>query len=155
MVKIHVPNLNGKCVGCEDKLELAHPYLSFWFNKYVQPNYPNAHVAWSYRSEADQDEMVKDGKSRLKFPKSAHNRRVAINPALPFDVLNEKDANTKPEAAALDLFEIDDDNIAQWNPAFFKKLADDIVYYGLKLKWGGIWQTLGDKDHYQMTFWQG
>jgi hypothetical protein len=146
---IHEPGDDGKCKGCAAKLQEAYPKMAEWFWNEVLPKYPNAHVAWSYRGEKFQEECVKAGASKLHFPHSAHNRRVAIDPSKPFDPANESDPNSKPESFALDLFEINDGK-AVWDPKFYVDLANDIQEKNLPIFWGGMWKGLGDRDHFQL-----
>src|ERR1700721_882546 len=101
---IHTTDL--VCPRCEDKLKDAHPKMAEWFRNRVKPKYPTAHVSWGYRSRADQNMMVLKKKSQLAGPRSAHNRRAAIDPLMPFNPANELDINSRPCAEALDLFEL-------------------------------------------------
>ena len=122
---IHHTNL-GPCPSCQNKLGMAHSELATWFNCIVKIAYPNAHVSWSYRDQADQEQCFLDGKTRLHFPNSAHNKTPAL---------------------ALDLFQIDDHGEGVWSPKFFsdvKKLTPSHIV------WGGLWKTLGDNDHFEL-----
>lgn len=120
------------CPGCELKLDEAHPYLAQWFREKVKPKYPNAHVAWSYRGEADQNAAVSEGRSEQPYPQSAHNHTE----------------NGKPCSYALDLFE-QVQGKGLWSPGFYSSVNADIDKEGLPIFWGGRWKKLGDKDHFQ------
>jgi len=144
----HSPGPDGRCLGCMDKLAGAHKFLSDWFWKHVVPNYSNAHVAWAYRGQADQDAFYHNGTSRLQWPHSAHNKRAPIDMGRVYDPSDETDPNTKPEAMAIDLFQIVD-GVAIWPTKFFYDLANDIRKLDLPIYWGGQWKSLGDKDHFQ------
>lgn len=139
------------CPRCENKLKDAHPKMAEWFRNRVKPKFPTAHISWSYRNRADQNMMVLYKRSQLAWPRSAHNRRAAIDPMLPFNAANELDMNSKPYAEALDLFEIIDGK-AEWKTEFFQEVAQDIKDAGLDLIWGGNWKSLGDQDHFQLEF---
>lgn len=122
------------CPSCAEKLLQAHPYLQSWF-KEVKSRYANAHVSWSFRDMTDQNEYLREGKTRLAFPKSAHNVSV----------------QGKPCSMALDLFLIDEDGIAKWPPLWFAKLNSENQTMKEPIFWGGKWKSLGDGDHYQYT----
>ncbi len=118
------------CALCEQKLLQSDPVLTAWFHQNVKPAFPDAHVSWTYRDEISQGAAVADGKSKLDFPNSAHNK-------LP--------------AKAIDLFQIDDCGRAKWNPAFFSAINDMNVELGIGLLWGAQFRTLGDSDHFQIN----
>lgn len=120
------------CLGCEKRLEWAHPYLQDWFRAHIKPQYPNTHVSWSFRGQEDQNAFYRDGKTKLIWPNSAHNHME----------------NGAPLSLALDLFQIDEDGVARWAPLFFAKLNAYNEAQGLKIFWGGRWKTLGDGDHF-------
>lgn len=154
-LSIHEPGPDGRCVGCLAKLSQVHPYLQEWFWEHVIRFYKTAHVSWGYRGQLDQNACVATGSSRLPWPASAHNARVAIDPSLPFDPSNEADPNSKPYARALDVFQIspgsgENGPTAVYSSVFFFALYQDIEQAGLKLLWGGKWPDLGDRDHIQI-----
>ncbi len=124
----------GICQTCEEKLAQAHPYLANWFRE-TRARYSNLHVSWSFRKEADQNAMVKAGKSKLPWPKSAHNHM----------------AGSIPVSLALDLFQEDEDGVGRWSLPFFTKLNGENVAAGYRILWGGRWKTLGDADHFEMV----
>jgi hypothetical protein len=100
-----------------------------WFNNHVKPNFKDAHVSWSYRDQASQEEAYNDKKSKLHYPQSAHNKTPAL---------------------ALDLFEINDKGQAEWNPSFFNALNQYNLDNNIKLFWGGKYKELGDFDHFSI-----
>lgn len=117
------------CPLCEEKLATAHPDLATWFRTAVKPNYPDAHVSWGYRDQADQEAAFQDGKTKLHFPNSAHN---------------------KVPARALDLFQINAAGVAAWQPLFFAAISDRNKLDYPHIIWGGNWKTLGDGDHFEL-----
>lgn len=125
-------NAETPCPACEKKLGLAHPEIAGWFREKVKPAFPDCHISWSYRGEEDQEAAFLDGKTKLHWPLSPHNKT---------------DDQGNPCALALDLFELDYNGKACWSWGYFRNVAklcgDDIL-------WGGVWQTLGDYDHYQL-----
>lgn len=128
-------NEEPKCPNCEEKLFNTHPVLVEWYRR-VKAKYPSVHIAWSFRGQADQEEAVKEGKSELHYPMSAHNKT---------------DDKGIPCARALDLFQIDDDGVARFSPMFYAKIADDCEQSHEPIKWGGHWKNLGDRDHFQLS----
>lgn len=118
-----------RCPLCEQKLLDAHPTLVGWFED-VKSRNPNVHVSWGFRDATSQAQAVQEGKSKLLFPNSAHNKQPAL---------------------ALDLFQIDESGRAFWDPVFFAKLAGEIADSKLPLKWGGHWKGLGDNDHFEVV----
>ncbi len=117
------------CPLCEQKLLQADARLSAWFHDHVKPSFPEAHVSWTYRDQISQDQAVCDGKSKLSFPNSAHNKLPAL---------------------AIDLFEIDQTGKATWNPSFFNAIHDMNQKLGIDLLWGAQFRTLGDSDHWEI-----
>ena len=113
------------CPLCESKLTQAHPSLVQWCRG-VKAQYPNAHVSWAFRDEADQDQALAEGKTKLVWPNSAHNKTPAM---------------------ALDLFQIDANGLGVWSPQFFVSLANTLPN---TMKWGGRWKDLGDDDHFEL-----
>lgn len=117
------------CPACEEKLATAHPDLAAWYRTSVKPKYPDAHVSWGYRDQVGQEAAFEDGKTRLHFPNSAHN---------------------KVPARALDLFQINAAGSAVWEPRFFASLSDANKLDYPHIIWGGNWKTLGDGDHFEL-----
>lgn len=129
-------HVNGvpECPLCEEKLINAFQSLSEWFRTKVKGKYPDCHISWSYRPKESQEEAFLDGKSKLHFPNSAHNK---------------SNAEGQPCAMALDLFELDLNGMACWHWSYFKNIALDAENEKLPIKWGGQWVTLGDADHFE------
>lgn len=121
------------CPLCEEKLTLADPQLATWFRA-VKARYANVHVSWSWRGEADQDAFFKEGKTRAQWPKSKHNNMQG----------------GRPWSLALDLFQIDEDGVARFSPLFYAKLADENEKANEPILWGGMFHSIGDKDHFEL-----
>lgn len=130
-------HINGvsACPRCEDKLKDAHADLAEWFRDKVKPRYPQAHVSWSYRGQDDQERAFLDGKSKLHFPLSAHNK---------------SDDQGHPCALALDLFQLSDDGVAVWPWKFFYAISVMASRDKAPIGWGGLWTHLGDADHFEL-----
>lgn len=117
------------CPLCEEKLTLAAPELAKWFRESVKPKNPTAHISWSFRDRDSQEAAFLDGKTRLHFPNSAHNKKPA---------------------AALDLFELDLNGRAYWGWKFFRDIADQAAADSAPISWGGHFTHLGDADHFEL-----
>lgn len=131
-MSVHHANDVPACPLCEQKLKQAHPQIAAWFRDVVKPAFPEAHVSWSFRDQKSQNEACAEGKSKLPWPKSAHNAC---------------DASGVPCAKALDLFQLASNGMALWHWNFFKQIS---VLLTSDMKWGGIWKELGDFDHFSL-----
>lgn len=125
----HHPGPDGRCQGCIDKLKQANPIFTPWFWKW-RVKFPDLHISWTFRDEVSQNAAFASGKSKLPWPKSAHNRMVAGT----------------PESNAVDLFEIFDGK-PLWRPSVMHYIAEGSP----ELVWGGNFKGLADYDHYQVA----
>lgn len=130
----HTNNI-GPCPACDSKLLQAHPLLVEWFNNKVKPAHQDCHISWSYRGKADQEQAFLDGKSKLHFPLSMHNK---------------SDDSGNPCAMAIDFFELDYNGLARWAWAYFRTIAEEADKAGDPIVWGGTWAHLSDSDHFQL-----
>lgn len=121
------------CPLCADKLREAHPLLVDWFNHDIKPKYTDAHISWSWRGRDEQEKAFVEGKTKLHFPDSAHNK---MNGLVKY-------------SCALDLFQINN-GVAKFAPLWYAKLAQEIEKNKLPLIWGGAWKHLGDQDHFEL-----
>jgi len=95
-------------------------------------------VVCGHRGEADQNRAWAEGKSKLKYPHSKHN---------------------KTPSHAVDLAPcniVDSKTIIDWNDAkAFKVLAMYLINQantkGYPLEWGGLWSKFKDLPHYQIN----
>ncbi len=130
-MKTHV---NGKpCDGCAKMLEGGDELISFWFYR-VKEAFPTAHLCHVFRGKDEQDEMVKEGASFLKWPNSKHNVM--------------KDGN--PCARAMDIFSLEDDGTATFRMGFYVQIANWLEDQGAPITWGGSFKHLVDADHFQL-----
>ena len=128
-------NAIGPCPSCEQKLIAAHPDLAEWFRTKVKPLHQDCHISWSWRGKEDQEKAFLDGKSKLHFPLSMHNK---------------SDDQGNMCAMALDFFELDYNGQARWAWKFFKTISDEADLAGDPIVWGGTWSHLSDADHFQL-----
>lgn len=118
----------------KQRLATCHEDIRTVCNELIK--YIDFSVICGHRGKADQDKAFKEGKSKLQFPKSAHNpipsHAVDITP-YPLD----------------------------WNDiGSFKELHGAFVVVAQKLKeegkiksefvWGGNWKKLKDYPHYEL-----
>lgn len=114
------------CPSCAAKLLQAHVNLIEWYLAIIKPEFPNAHVSWSYRDKEAQEACFVKGLTKLHFPNSAHNKLPAM---------------------ALDLFQIDEQGRGVWSPAFYFEVSKLMLP---SMIWGQNWKALGDQDHFQL-----
>ena len=124
------------CQACEEKLNTAHQVLKLWFLNNVKTRWPSAHVSWAYRDKASQEQAFADGKSKLHYPDSAHNKTGP---------------DGIPCATALDLFQIIS-KIAVFDPGWYKEVSLVPLPMGSQytLFWGAKFKSLGDNDHFEI-----
>jgi peptidoglycan L-alanyl-D-glutamate endopeptidase CwlK len=111
------------------ELKTAHPNLQAIFNEVIKQY--DCSVLCGHRGKADQDKAFADGKSKLKWPKSNHNktpsRAVDVVP-FPIDWKNETEFYIMADIVK---------NIA-------KRLK-------IKVSWGGDWKTFRDLPHWELS----
>ncbi len=123
------------CPLCEERLLQAHPDIADWFRNIVKPKHQDAHISWSFRGKEDQEKAFLDGKSKLHWPLSDHNK---------------SDDQGNPCSLALDLFELDHNGQASWHWSFFRDIAGESLKNPVAVLWGGRWSKLGDFDHFSI-----
>jgi peptidoglycan L-alanyl-D-glutamate endopeptidase CwlK len=70
-------------VSSKKNLEQAHTILQALADKALEKSKQDLKVICGYRNEADQNKAFAEGKSKLKWPKSAHNS----HPSMAIDVV--------------------------------------------------------------------
>lgn len=108
-------------------MKLAIEEMCRWF-RVMKTKYPNLHICCSYRDQQDQEAAFIAGTSHLHYPESKHN---------------------KMPSWALDVFQIDENGQAVFDKVFYTQLAADTLSDGHMIVWGGRWQTLSDKPHFE------
>lgn len=119
------------CVSCEQKLISVHPYLRDWFHR-LKLDHLDLHISWGFRDKENQDKAFSEGKSKLKWPDSKHNKM--------------KDG--VPCSEALDLFQLVNGQ-AVFDKVFYGTLATKCKKNLDDIAWGGLWKSLGDFDHFE------
>lgn len=120
-----------------DRLKTCHPHLQAVFAEVIQ--HRDCAILCGHRGQAEQDEALRTGKSKLGWPKSAHNS------------LPSRAVDVAP-------FPID------WNDADRFRLFAGFVLgiaakMGIPLRWGGDWdgdmtnkdQTFHDLPHFELV----
>lgn len=127
-------NGEGVCPRCADMLQDGHEDIQYWFYM-IKEAFPQVHTSCVYRGKAEQDRMVKEGKSFLKWPNSKHN------------ILGQ---DQRPRAEAMDLFRLDDDGKADFRAGFYVQIANFLEDAGAPIDWGGHFRHFVDGPHFQM-----
>lgn len=117
--------LGPVCPACEEKLKLAHPRLQDWFHL-VKGSYPDIHVSWSFRSQAEQDGLFRRGVTKLKWPESRHNQQPS---------------------EAIDLFQITSAGIGIFDPVAMRRIYGK---FNEGVVWGGNWKAK-DAVHFELV----
>lgn len=122
------------CPSCNLKREQLCDELKPWVD-HIRHSHVDAHVSWTFRDEASQNEAFMNGRSKLKWPNSPHNH---------------KNMNDKPESRAFDLFQLSPEGKALWPLEFFEEIAMELKAIPAPLKWGGAF-TKFDYDHFELV----
>jgi peptidoglycan LD-endopeptidase CwlK len=110
------------------RLAECHPDLQLLFNEVIERT--DCIILCGHRGEKEQNEAFHDGKSKLKYPQSGHNKTPS----------NAVDAAPYP---------------VNWNNLqSFKDLAKVVQEcadkLGIDIVWGGSWTRLRDYDHWEL-----
>lgn len=122
------------CERCSAKLLEACSEIAAFFY-WVKANHPEAHISWTFRDQANQEQMFRSGKSKLHWPESKHNVMV----------------DGRASSEAIDLFFLTDDGQAVWPRIWFDQIHKEVLEANLSIFWGGQWEKLGDFDHFQLV----
>ena len=125
----HHVNEGAECPLCAEKLKDAHEELVNAFEK-IKAKWPDCHISWTFRDQKDQDEFYREGKTKVKWPKSAHNKHPSW---------------------AMDLFRLDSDNVAHFDPSYFKAISDYLIESLIPIEWAGTWTKFREYDHFQLN----
>jgi len=135
----------------KQKLSTVHPILQVICHNVIP--FKDFTVAWGWRGEAAQDQAFNDGYSKVKFPKSKHNKSSLLNNSTMSD--------------AIDIYPWVN-NAISYDRLECTHLAGMILQagaalelhkIGLELIWGGNWdsdneiitdQMLADLGHFEL-----
>jgi hypothetical protein len=121
------------CTRCAAMLEEAHPDIHYWFHR-IKEHFPTAHCAYVFRGKEEQDKMVAEKKSLLKWPHSRHNYMEG----------------DKKLSRAMDLFTLQDDGKAEFRMGFYVQVANWLDDVGAPITWGGHFRKLIDGPHFEL-----
>ena len=125
-------NESPECPSCNQKLTLAHPLINAYF-KLIRTQFPDAHVSEVFRDKDAQNEAVKEGRSRLLWPDSAHNHMQG----------------STPKSRAMDIFQLEGTR-AKWDPKYFVEIVRWCKSEKLLLRYGLDFDSLHDSCHFEL-----
>lgn len=111
-----------------DRLRTCHPDLQRLMYAVIEDY--DFSVLCGHRTEKEQNKAYKEGKSKLRYPASHHNKL----PSLAVDIAP---------------YPIDWDNIERFKAlaAIVKDKAEEL---DIEIEWGGDWRTFKDYPHWQL-----
>jgi len=117
----------------QDKLETCCPDLIRLFNEIIK--HRDCKVIYGRRGKEEQDRLFKDGKSKLNYPKSYHNRY----PSRAVDVVPY--FSKRPHVRW--------DDIESFK-AFGNFVLGVAAVLDIPVEWGGNWKKFVDMAHWQI-----
>ncbi len=122
----------------KEKLETCREELKMLFREVIKEF--DCTILYGYRTEENQNRLFEQKKSKLKWPKSKHNK----GPSMAVDVAPYY-ANHDPH------IDWKDREKFVCFAGYVMGLAGQM---NIKLRWGGAWKGLGklNKDHYKKPF---
>lgn len=118
------------CGACEEKLKGVDSRLVS-FVEQLRGIYPDAHVCWGVRGEAEQELFKKQGTSKASFGQSPHNYGLAV-----------------------DIFRLTLSNSASFDPVWYRTKLAPVVAANPDLVWGGTFKSLVDLPHVELANWK-
>ncbi len=122
------------CDRCAKFLTQAHPMISFWFYR-IREVFPNVHTCRVWCGKEEQDRLVLEGASKLKWPFSQHNF--------------EKDG--VPRSRAMDLFLLNPEGEAEFPHHLYVDICGWLKSQGAPIECGVEWANFPDGDHFQLA----
>lgn len=118
-----------------NKLFTCHPDLQKLFLEVIQDT--DCTIIEGYRTKYEQDKAFYSGNSQLKYPNGNHNTypSTAVD-VWPCPVPKKEDGTI-------------DDNSPAWDN-FAKKVFSVAESLGINVVWGGSWESLVDKPHWEL-----
>ncbi len=104
--------------------------------------FPDAHIAWTFRNEADQNAEFHAGRSKKPWPESAHNYTNEWGEAF---------------SQAMDLFQLAENGAASWELAWYQRVAMFAEKIQAPLVWGGNFKRKAsdkqgwDSNHFELA----
>lgn len=122
----------GPCHLCNFKLRDAHPVFREIWPK-LKEEFKSVHVSCTFRSASDQELAFQQGRSRLHWDKSDHNK---------------VDSEGRHCARAIDIFFINLDGIAVFPPWQYLKVAEWLELNDYPIGSGIRWEKFKDGPHF-------
>lgn len=129
------------------KLNKCHPDIRL-VGLVVARHWPCV-VASTYRGKEEQNQLYRDGKSKLKYPESMHNKT---------------DDEGNPQSRAMDIYPVVPGEGVPWgNEKYFYFFGGYVLataaQMGIDLRWGGNWsenynlddQSFNDLGHFELA----
>lgn len=110
------------------KLYTCHADLIRLFEAVIKKT--DCTIVCGYRGKDEQDKAFAEGKSKLKFPSSRHNRKPS-------------------EAVDAVPYPIDWNDLERFK-ALAKIVKETAKELGIAIEWGGDWKSFKDMPHYQL-----
>ena len=132
--KMHHSFEVGQCLLCDIKVKTAHKYFQdIW--PALKKEFPHVHVSCGFRGASDQELAYQQGRSRLRWDKSDHNKT---------------DSKGGQCARAIDLFFINIDGLAVFPPWQYLRVADWLEKNGYQIGSGIKWKKFVDGPHFYL-----
>lgn len=122
------------CTRCNYFLQEADTDLAYFVHA-VRAEHPDAHISCAWRGEADQNDAYARGASKLKWPKSKHNKL---------------DKNGNPCAEAVDFFRLVSGK-ALFQIGFYMTINHLLEELNAPILWGGDFKgKFKDYPHFEL-----
>lgn len=125
---------HGNCPRCDKMMEDAHPDISYWFHR-AREFFPTLHTSSVWRGKDEQNALVLEKKSLLKWPNSKHNHTST---------------DGKPCSLAMDLFSLTDKGAAEFRVGFYVQVSNWLEDQDAPIRWGGNFKTFVDPPHFEL-----
>ena len=120
--------MNKFSFSSEKRLVTCHPDLQKLARAVLV--WCDCSVLQGHRNQSDQENAFVSGKSLVNWPNSKHNQQPS-------------------RAIDLAFYPIEWDNIEKWED-FGERVMATAKVLGIKLRWGGHWNTLKDYVHFEL-----
>lgn len=125
---------NNGCDHCHSKIGELHPLMGQYALSIIHM-FPQCHISCAFRDKLSQNAAYRDGKSKLQYPNSKHNKT---------------DTRGEMCSEAIDLFRLGDDGKAYFDVETYKNIWTYCMHEGMLITWGGTWKTFKDHPHFEL-----
>lgn len=134
MMALHHSFEENDCLLCQTTLKTAHPLFQDVWPK-LKAEFKNVHVSCAYRGPEAQEFAFQQGRSRLRWNASDHNK---------------EDSTGKPCSRAIDLFFINVDGQAVFPPWQYLRAAEWFEKNNHPVGAGVKWKKFSDGPHFYL-----